>query len=317
MNQVFFQHYDKILMDDFIPSIDFEGLWTDRKITTDKQLKGIEAAEQQDIFLIGHRMSQETPHHSHNFYEVICILNGVIENCMGSKSFYMSSGDICIMNLASAHSLKVVDPDAIIFNICIKADEMQHGTFRNLYRSDTFIGTFLRENDNLDYLYFPNNHKRNLAGLLQIILTTYARDGAATPFLLASEVLQLFAELLEFNEYSYYGIDEKVLAILSYIEANYQTASLADAAAHFNYSESYLSRYIKKHTGKQITKIITEKKMENAGLLLQNTDLPIHNIASEVGYQSYSHFHKIFKDWYSETPQMYRTKFDNRLPQNK
>ena len=100
----------------------------------------------------------------------------------------------------------------------------------------------MRENDNLDYLYFPNNHKRNLAGLLQIILTTYAREGAATPFLLASEVLQLFAELLELNEYSYYGIDEKVLEILSYIDANYHTTSLAHASFRFNYCERYLSR---------------------------------------------------------------------------
>lgn len=317
MNQVNFQHYDRILMDDLIPSIDFEGLWQDSHISIEKHLKGIDAVDQQDIFLVGHRMSQDTPHHSHNFYEIICILNGVIENCTSSKSFYMNSGDICIMNLASSHSLKAVDPDAIIFNICIKMDEMQHGTFRNLYRSDNFLGTFLRENDNLDYLYFPSSHKHNLAGLIQIILTTYARAGAATPFLLASEILQLFAELLEFDEYSYYGIDDKVLSILGYIEANYQTTSLAAVAKQFNYSESYLSKYIKKHTGRQITKIITEKRMENAGLLLQNTDLSINNIASEVGYQSYSHFHKIFKDWYNETPLTYRTNVEKRLPQGK
>ncbi|WP_376717035.1 helix-turn-helix domain-containing protein [Enterococcus asini] len=56
--------------------------------------------------------------------------------------------------------------------------------------------------------------------------------------------------------------------------------------------------------------------MEKAGLLLQNTDLSVNEIALEVGYQSYSHFHKIFKKWYRQTPNDYRQHYSPEIAMN-
>lgn len=314
MSPFYYQDYEQILIDELVPTIaEYEKLWKEGKISTDKQLKDVELASNQNIFFLGHRMSQDTPLHSHNFYEIVCILNGLVENCTENTSFYMGSGDICIMNLASSHSLKVVDTETIVFNICVRAEEMETGTFKNLYQSDTFIGNFLREKNDLEFLYFPSNGTGRLAHLIQVILTTHARKSPGVPFLLASEVLQLFAELLELNEYSYFGINSRVMELLDHVEQHYATTSLADIAQTFNYSESYLSKLIKKHTGQQLSKIITGKKMEKAGLILQNTDHSVNDIANEVGYQSYSHFHKVFKKWYGQTPNEYRVRFEKRM----
>ena len=307
MKPFLFQNYEGVLIDDFVPELkEYDRIWQDGKISLDKQLKAVDFAKDHPVFFIGHRMSQDAPFHSHSFYEIVCVLNGLVENCTEKSTFYMGSGDICIMNLASSHSLKVVDPQAIVFNIGIEATEMESGTFKNLYRSATFLGNFLREKEDLDYLYFPSNGSLRLAQLIQTMLTTHARKSAGVPFLLASEVMQLLGELVDLNEYSYWGVNNRVMELLDYVEKHYATVSLAELAQEFNYSESYLSRFVKKQTGQQISRIIMGKKMEKAGLLLQNTDLSVNEIALEVGYQSYSHFHKVFKKWYRQTPNDYR-----------
>ncbi len=44
--------------------------------------------------------------------------------------------------------------------------------------------------------------------------------------------------------------DERYIAMLNFIQANYKTVSLADMAAQFNLTEPYISKYIKEKSGK-------------------------------------------------------------------
>jgi len=308
-----YQKYEKILMNkDHLTKEEFNRIWENDRVFFKKLVRDLDNHHNKNIFFVGHSVIREVPFHSHDFYEIIYILNGRLENCTRNSTFYMSTGDICIMNLSSKHSLKVVDQDTVIFNICIRADEFQNGTFKNFYHSDNFISRFLRDIEDLEYLCFPNNSSLYLAGLIQTILKTCSCEGPGIHFHLAGQVLQLLGELLELSSRGYVGINNKVIDFLDYIEKNYATVTLASMAEAFNYNESYLSKLIKKHTGQQLSKIISGKKMENAILMLQNTELTINEIAEKVGYSSYSHFYKNFKSCYQETPNEYR----ERLRQN-
>ncbi|WP_261380578.1 helix-turn-helix domain-containing protein [Neobacillus bataviensis] len=48
--------------------------------------------------------------------------------------------------------------------------------------------------------------------------------------------------------------------------------------------------------------------MNQAALFLSNTDLPIPEIAQEVGYSSVTFFYKKFKELFNETPHWYKEK---------
>ena len=71
-------------------------------------------------------------------------------------------------------------------------------------------------------------------------------------------------------------------------------------------SRANFIRAFKQKTGILPGKFLTIMRMNMAGMLLKNTQKPISVIASEVGYQSDTHFTKVFKSYYSISPGKYR-----------
>lgn len=95
--------------------------------------------------------------------------------------------------------------------------------------------------------------------------------------------------------------------ILSFIDANFtKNIRIADIASQFHFSQNYFSTFFHKKTGQTFTKYITQKRMEMARQLLENTDLPMQEIADQTGYSDYFQFNKIFKRETGLPPSRYR-----------
>jgi len=96
------------------------------------------------------------------------------------------------------------------------------------------------------------------------------------------------------------------MEILKYIEVNCITATLQSTAGHFGFHPNYLSSYIKKSTGKSFKELIILQRMCQACFYLSNTDIPIYEIASKIGYDNLGFFYKKFESIYKVTPSVYR-----------
>lgn len=100
---------------------------------------------------------------------------------------------------------------------------------------------------------------------------------------------------------------------LKYIEENYgEQILLEDVASVSNLSPYYFSKLFKKEMGMNFTTYVTKHKIEKAKWMLKNTDIPIVNIASELGYYECGYFTKVFKKIEGITPTEYRSKKDFR-----
>ena len=71
-------------------------------------------------------------------------------------------------------------------------------------------------------------------------------------------------------------------------------------------SADHLARVFKKETGETLVKYITDKRINAAKEMLSDTKTPISQVASEVGYDNYSYFTKIFKEKTGCSPGDYR-----------
>ena len=100
--------------------------------------------------------------------------------------------------------------------------------------------------------------------------------------------------------------DEAVLRVLQYVETDYVSGSLGEIAGQLRCDTSWLSREIKRKTGKNYTQLVQEKRMAQAAFLLKNTDRNVDDIASAVGYENMGYFHRIFKAAYGLSPRNYR-----------
>ncbi|NFA60211.1 response regulator [Clostridium sporogenes] len=107
-----------------------------------------------------------------------------------------------------------------------------------------------------------------------------------------------------------FGKLNKVLyPALEYIEANYsEEITLEKAASISNLSIYYFSKLFKKEMGMTFISYVTKYKIEKAEELLENTDIPIVNIASQLGYYECGYFTKVFKKIKGITPSEYRNK---------
>lgn len=98
-----------------------------------------------------------------------------------------------------------------------------------------------------------------------------------------------------------------VKEIKVYIDKNYfQNLSLDIVSDKFFISKYQLSRVFKKEVGINYWDYITQVRMENAKILLINTQLKIFEIAEKTGYDDTSHFSTTFKKYHGKSPKALR-----------
>lgn len=94
-----------------------------------------------------------------------------------------------------------------------------------------------------------------------------------------------------------------------YIKQNHaEDLSLAQVAKAVNTSTFYFCKMFKKGTGLHFTEFVSRVRIENAKNLLLNPNLRISEIAYQVGFQSLTHFNRVFKKIAGESPTEYRGK---------
>jgi AraC-like DNA-binding protein/ligand-binding sensor protein len=129
-----------------------------------------------------------------------------------------------------------------------------------------------------------------------------------------THLLGIFAELLSIksNSISVRQNNEEPAAITKakqYIQANHtEELSLSKVAAAVFMSPYYFCKMFHKTTGIHFTEFVSRTRIEKARNLLLNPRLRISEIAYEVGFQSLTHFNRIFKQIMHQSPTEYRDK---------
>ena len=95
--------------------------------------------------------------------------------------------------------------------------------------------------------------------------------------------------------------------VMEFIRAHYtEDITLSQIAENVYMNPSYISRMVKVQTGKNITDLITEMRMEKAIALLRTTDLKIYKIAEKVGYTNLQYFYRMFRKITGKSPSDFR-----------
>jgi len=89
-------------------------------------------------------------------------------------------------------------------------------------------------------------------------------------------------------------------------EHHTEELSLARAAKAVNMSTFYFCKMFKKVTGINFTDYLSRVRIEKAKNLLLNPNLRVSEIAFEVGFQSLTHFNRVFKKLLGQSPTEYR-----------
>lgn len=124
-------------------------------------------------------------------------------------------------------------------------------------------------------------------------------------------VRQLFLDLILDISYAFASVGNRsnyIDDILSYIETNYPDPKInVDILAdHVGLSPSHIQNIFKTATGSTISSYLRNLRIEKATELLEQTDIPISEIAESTGFGSFNYFCTVFKRHHSVTPTEYR-----------
>jgi AraC family transcriptional regulator len=98
--------------------------------------------------------------------------------------------------------------------------------------------------------------------------------------------------------------------VKDYIEANLDAAlTIAELSEVVNLSTHHFSELFRKTIGLTPHQYVLKIRIERAMMLLQSTQHPIVTIAQQVGFQTQSHFTRIFRQHTQVTPKQYRDQF--------
>ncbi len=101
---------------------------------------------------------------------------------------------------------------------------------------------------------------------------------------------------------------DRLIDVIQYIKENISSpVSLKDVAEVACMTIPSFCRFFKSRTKMRFSQYLVEERMEHARQLLIELDKPISEIAALCGYNSDSHFCKVFKDHTGQSPHQYKS----------
>lgn len=96
-------------------------------------------------------------------------------------------------------------------------------------------------------------------------------------------------------------------SMLGYLELHYKNdISLDELADEFHVSKNYVTRLLKRYTGKSFSENVLRIRMNKAVELITSTDYSISRVGDLVGYHDTSYFIQVFKKQMGVTPNDYK-----------
>ena len=234
-------------------------------------------------------------YHTHDFYEIIEIMDGSAEMILNDVRYTLNQNATVFMRPGDKHKFinQSTNLNLFSFSICASEFEFFLNAFDNTllkYVSSLEIPII----NNLRYNYFTWDF------LLDIKNTEYEYKLR----MLLSGFIKMIAD-------QKYFANSQVLSSIHYAMTEMKKIeNLREGIGKFvnlsGYSRAQLSRIIKKETGLTLQKYIAQLRLSAAYNMLILTQEPTENIANKVGYESISHFSKIFTQKYHMTPSVVR-----------
>lgn len=260
------------------------------------------------------------PQHTHDYVEVVYMCSGQTTHIVNGKTILLGQGDLLFLSQSATHEVCRAEETDVAVNFIVLPDFF--ATILSVIgEEETPLRKFLvdclcGQNTGPGYLRFDVSDVKPIQNLIENLLWTLLQETPNKRKMSQMTMALLFLQLMGHTEtlLTENGEDAAIFRVLRYVETNYTSGSLAELAQLLHYDISWLSREIKRKTGKTYTQLVQEKRLAQAAFLLRNTDRNVADVSVAVGYENVSYFHRIFWDAYGKSPKHYR---DERLLQER
>lgn len=257
----------------------------------------------QHISIEKHTRFIKTPKHSHNFIELAYVFSGNMTQKINDKEVNLKKGEMVLLNQFIEHEIDMTNEEDIIINFIIKPDFFDN--IISLFDRESIISKFLLTSiyggtKKGEYIYFHVGSNKSIQNILENIIeemySTHPLKNIRMQFLIGMLITELLINLDSSDFYSDMNYDNKIVSkVLTYIDENYNEASLKEISFILKQPNYKISKLLKEFTGKNFSELLIDRRIEKVKELLKNTDYPINDIIRKTGYENISYFYKLFK----------------------
>ncbi|NLL68280.1 MAG: helix-turn-helix domain-containing protein [Clostridiaceae bacterium] len=254
------------------------------------------------------------PAHKHNYVEVIYMCSGSTCHVINGEDVQLHQGELLFLNQAVTQEIYPAGETDIAVNFIILPEFFDlvlkmMGEEQNQLR-DFIVDCLRRENSSSGYLYFKVAEILPVQNLVENLIWTIVNKQPNMRSINQTTMGLLILQLMNHMDKLETGVssDEQklIIKVLSYIEEHYRDGELQELASHLHYDFYWLSKEIKKRTGRTYTELLQTKRLNQAAYLLNTTSIPIADVAIAIGYDNIAYFHRIFRKRFGVTPRTYR-----------
>ena len=248
----------------------------------------------------------------HRVYpELMYLCRGCARHRIGGSEVTVREGELLLLGQNTPLELLATEKDTLAVSFFIKPEFFGDilaflGSEQTPLRE--FVLRCLGQETPYGYLHFHVAGIKPIQNLMENLLLHLLESPDSRRAIPVYTVGLLFALLLEASDRLTMGIREQqaVLGVLRYLETNYAGGSLTEAARMLHCDVAWLSREVKRRTGRTYTELLQERRLQQAAWLLEHTHQRVSDIAVSVGYENVSYFHRIFQKRFGQSPKKYR-----------
>ena len=268
-----------------------------------------------DPFSIYHianvKRSFQIPVHWHDEFEIIYVKSGFLTVSISGENYIGKPGDAFVVSPGNLHFMGSQTGNVDYFTFLFPLKYIS-------FRTDDILDDKLLEPLNSGHLIISPEIEDTVKEQCEQLVEIYGAKKEESQSKITAQIktkiilLQFILELwkkgfIVENDTSGKNTVEKEM--VSYIQQNFTgKILLKEFGEQFHLSEKYISRYFKEHFHITISQYVTYLRLEHAKQLLQDTDIPVTEVAMQSGYQNVSYFIRSFKKTYGMSPLKYRNK---------
>ena len=241
----------------------------------------------------------------HSNFEMLIVERGEIQCSIDGTDYRVKEGEAAFICPLQIHSFKVQSDSCVrrvtfsenivlTLSNAIKQKRAENPIFRPKKED---LNYFLSEMTSLfgtkefgTKRITPSALRIKVKGLLYIIESSFLSEAKLVPYMNSKNA---------------------VIDVVHYISQNYLSdISLHDAAERVGYNHQYLSRELNKTLGVSFSSILNQYRMNHAYAILQDTSLPINQIAFESGFKSVRNFNQVCHEMFGKSPKEVRKDTD-------
>ncbi|NLA74602.1 MAG: AraC family transcriptional regulator [Deltaproteobacteria bacterium] len=259
--------------------------------------------------------------HKHEFIEFVYVLSGEAKHAINGMEYDVMSGDLIIINYDATHAFYANTShkdDFVTYDLMFTPDFLDAGlirgnNFNSLASSFLFYSMFPEKQEIGPDLHLTGSQMKTFREIFDKIYLEFHQKQKGYVEIIRAYVVELiiyiFRQIERKNstDACRHKHEEIVYRTLRYLYDHYQTQiTLEDLAAQIFLSKDYFSRLFREITGKPVSELLQQIRIEEACKLLISTDETILEVANECGYQDIKFFYATFRKLMGMTPGEYR-----------